>query len=181
MRYLRPDEMLHIADWIEQNSCGCYLRDIFMIVNPNKFYITDLKAHGIEDKWQDPAETLSRGTGDCEDLSFLVGSILMALGWRDIRILMGYYTNICHVWVEVRGPGGHWWLLETTKGWDIPMQNSEGRPQQYQPIECLYCAPGIEPIGVYPGAMVPHGCEAYPGISPTMVLGMIDMFSRLIV
>ena len=43
-------------------------------------YVSDSKKWGVYDRWQTAEETLSLGTGDCEDFAILLCSLLRAYG-----------------------------------------------------------------------------------------------------
>lgn len=180
MRYMRPDQMVPIAQYVLQinGGCnGCILRDIFKVINPKEFYIEDWRAYGIADWWKDPVQTWTTRRGDCEDLSFLIGSVLVCLGYKYTRIIMGYHKNLCHVWVETLGPRGQWWLLETTTGRIIPMRHSEDRPPEYQATECLYSIPGNEPVGMLyqDRPFHHHGCLPAGIANPLAFIAMLEM------
>ena len=49
-------------------------------------YVTDPEAHGRADWWQTPYETLRLGTGDCEDMSALLASVLVCLGFDTVLV-----------------------------------------------------------------------------------------------
>ena len=73
------------------------------------------------DLWQFPSETLSLGTGDCEDKSFLCASLLLAAGIPGdrVRVTVG---AICsshvsksiegHAWTMYLDSRGSWRILE---------------------------------------------------------------------
>ncbi|GAB4309930.1 MAG: hypothetical protein Kow0069_09670 [Promethearchaeota archaeon] len=72
------------------------------------------------DFWQFPNETLARRGGDCEDLAFLLASLLLAEGLES-RVAFGWTfasngSGGYHAWTQVRyGDGGERWVdLETT-------------------------------------------------------------------
>jgi predicted transglutaminase-like cysteine proteinase len=54
--------------------------DIRDWVASNIDYMSDEERWDVEDYWQTPEETLSYGTGDCEDFSILLCSLLRAYG-----------------------------------------------------------------------------------------------------
>lgn len=56
-------------------------------VQSNISYVEDIEAHGEEDWWQLPCETLRLGAGDCEDQSLLLVSILKALGYDAVLVI----------------------------------------------------------------------------------------------
>jgi Transglutaminase-like superfamily len=84
------------------------------------------------DPWQFPEETLALRSGDCEDIAFLLASLLMAagisgynvrvaIGKLHMRDKQGQKTSYDHVWVMYKCEAGHWLLLE-------PLQLDSHRP-----------------------------------------------------
>lgn len=76
------------------------------------------KADPEGDTWCPPTQTYSTGMGDCEDLSMLVVSVLLA-GYVDASLIVGMVDDpqgtFGHAWVEgVDGLG--WFLIESTNG-----------------------------------------------------------------
>lgn len=90
------------------------LREAYNYVTLNIRYVLDVKQWGYPEVWAMPDETLKRGLGDCEDLSFLLCSLLHALGVRS-RVVFGEWKGRGHAWVEawVDSTGG---ILEATSG-----------------------------------------------------------------
>ncbi len=72
-------------------------------VGTNIQYKSDLEIHGEVDFWQFPNETLTLGTGDCEDFSILLCSLLRADGWSsdDVHVIVGEQDNLYHAWVRM--------------------------------------------------------------------------------
>lgn len=95
-----------------EDSLDARMREAFNHVSLNIRYVTDKKQFGILEVWMMPSETLRRGIGDCEDSSFLLCSLLHALG-VPARVVFGLHNGKGHAWVEaqVNGTGG---ILETT-------------------------------------------------------------------
>lgn len=90
------------------------LKEAYNYVTANIKYVTDKTHWGYTEVWQMPDETLKRGLGDCEDSSFLLCSLLLALG-VNARVVFGTWQEKGHAWVEAQidGTGG---ILETTSG-----------------------------------------------------------------
>ncbi len=78
-------------------------------------YVSDRKQHGIPEYWSFPCETLKRLKGDCEDVSWLLGSLLLATQYLDelqgsglnvyaddmVRVPLGAFQGNGHAWVDV--------------------------------------------------------------------------------
>lgn len=87
-------------------------------------YTNDIR--GVE-KLNTPPVTLSNGTGDCDDKSTLLASLLEAIGkpTRLVAVGFGEGGGYSHVLVEVRlGRSGKWVPLETIKPVEIGWQPS---------------------------------------------------------
>ena len=71
------------------------------------------------DPWQFPDETLSLRSGDCEDIAFLVASLLLASGVSGyhVRVALGEVEDMHgerfeHAWVLYKSESGTWRLVE---------------------------------------------------------------------
>lgn len=97
-----------------QDSPVNRLKAAYNFVTLNMRYVSDMSQFGYEEVWQLPDSTLTRRMGDCEDLAFLLCSLLLALG-IDAKMVFGVYHGEGHAWVwaEVNGVGG---ILESTSG-----------------------------------------------------------------
>ncbi len=82
-----------IPDWIE-------IRD--WVAN-NIDYAYDSEVHGVPEYWQFPNETLMLGTGDCEDFSILLCSLLRADGWdeQEAYVVIGAKDRQYHGWLQL--------------------------------------------------------------------------------
>lgn len=65
-------------------------------VNATIAYRDDLPAHGVQDSWSKPQETMITGTGDCEDYAILKMWLLKQAGWRgeDMHVVVVRRTDI---------------------------------------------------------------------------------------
>jgi hypothetical protein len=80
------------------------------------------------DPWQFPDETLSLRSGDCEDIAFLVASLLLASGVSGyhVRVALGEVVTVRgerfeHAWVLYKSESGSWRLVE-------PLARRHGEP-----------------------------------------------------
>jgi len=96
--WIIPD-IIELRDWIAGNIK----------------YTDDIQTHNTNDYWQLPRETISLKTGDCEDYSILLVSLLRANGYApsDVYVVGGSSTSgdSGHAWVEVKTDLG-WWTIE---------------------------------------------------------------------
>ncbi|MFZ7137763.1 MAG: transglutaminase domain-containing protein [archaeon] len=81
-------------------------------------YVTDGAGHGERDYWQFPSETMNRGTGDCEDFSILLCSLLRANDWapNEVYVVIGTTGDSCHAWVKIDMGILGWYHLEPQAG-----------------------------------------------------------------
>jgi predicted transglutaminase-like cysteine proteinase len=110
-KFIRPGDVTHIARRLKPHisSKPQAVYHAFNYVTKNIKYERDHIKHNKIDFWQFPFETLRGGTGDCEDMSFLLASILLQLGLYDVRVVVGKLNGKGHAWVEVFD--GHQWLI----------------------------------------------------------------------
>jgi hypothetical protein len=104
------NKFLLLPDWMA-------LRDW---VGNNIKYEDDSTAYG-EDYWQLPKETLQIKTGDCEDFSILLCSLLRANGWSadDVYVVGGKQNDSCHAWVKINLGLLGWYNIEPqANGWN---------------------------------------------------------------
>lgn len=97
-----------IPDWIE-------IRD--WVAN-NIEYTADNEVHGVAEYWQFPNETLTLRTGDCEDFSILLCSLLRANGWdeNEVYVVLGAKDEQYHGWVKLNIDVIGWQSLEPEAG-----------------------------------------------------------------
>lgn len=152
----------------EQDSLTARLREAYNYVTANVKYVVDMKAFGYEEVWQKPTSTLKRGVGDCEDLSFLLCSLLLALGVQ-ARVVFGGYNGEGHAWVEA-GAGDVGGILETTTGQPF---SGFADPKGYSTEETatlvadptmafiVYVSPGLALFGVGAFLMLDDAHDAF--------------------
>lgn len=117
---LTPD-WIALKDWVKTNI-EYPLDDADGDGDPDYDYIK----HGKWEYWQLPKETLQLRTGDCEDYSILLVSLLRAAGWApdDVYVVLGKNSEgEGHAWVKIKinlPLGSVWYNLEPQAGgWNI--------------------------------------------------------------
>lgn len=124
--FITPDEPAvkdtaeYIASTLVRNNIEDRVVAAFNFVAINVIYTSDRKRFGKSDWWQYPKETLghvftdsniARMYGDCEDSSFLLASLLLAIGVPSSNVRVG--ISSVHAWVECK-LGNTWYLFEST-------------------------------------------------------------------
>ena len=66
-------------------------------------YKQDSEIHGEMEYWQFPNETIQLMTGDCEDFSVLLCSLLRSNGWEtdSVYVIVGEQNSQYHAWVRL--------------------------------------------------------------------------------
>ncbi|TRO46280.1 transglutaminase domain-containing protein [Candidatus Bathyarchaeota archaeon] len=66
-------------------------------------YRYDSEVHGESDFWQFSNETIQLKTGDCEDFSILLCSLLRSNGWEtdSVYVIVGKQNDQYHAWVRL--------------------------------------------------------------------------------
>jgi hypothetical protein len=153
----------------QEDSPANRLREAYNYVTLNVQYAKDMTQYGFEEVWAMPDETLRRRMGDCEDLSFLLCSLLRALG-VSARVVFGLYKGEGHAWVEasVDGFGG---ILESTSGQpfsgfaDPAVYGVEAAagvgPEDPVMALVVYLAPGLILFGVGAFLMIDDAHDAF--------------------
>jgi len=87
-------------------------------VSNNVRYVGDPEAYGCPDYAQLSRETLDRKTGDCEDFSILLASLLRADGYGQDRVLvvLGKKGENYHAWVRLKVDVIGWQNIEPQAG-----------------------------------------------------------------
>jgi len=87
-------------------------------------YLVEHVAYAKKDRaaeaWLFPDETLDAGKGDCEDLAFLLGALLLATGVSGyvVRVALGSVRQVgsrtahAHAWIVYRDERGRWLVLD---------------------------------------------------------------------
>ena len=72
-------------------------------VGNNIEYKSDSEIHGKREFWQFSNETIQLETGDCEDFSILLCSLLRSNGWEtdSVYVVVGEQNNQHHAWVRL--------------------------------------------------------------------------------
>ena len=179
-RYLDPNKFITPEDPSVQavaasivNKAGAEpsarLREAYNYVTGNIRYVTDKTQWGYSEVWQMPDETLKRGLGDCEDTSFLLCSLLIALG-INAHVVFGEYKGKGHAWVEAwfDSTGG---ILETTSGQpftgfaDPAAYHAESQvgagPEDPLMALIAYLAPGLTLFGIGAFLMIDDAQDAF--------------------
>jgi len=71
-------------------------------------YVYENVDYVLSEEWKTPAQTLREGTGDCEDVTFLIASMLPNMGIDRSSIVIGNLVfpngkEELHTWNEVNG------------------------------------------------------------------------------
>jgi len=80
-------------------------------------YVNDSDEYGVDEYWQLPRETINKRSGDCEDISILLVSLLRANGWApdETYVVIGYKIEDgeekWHAWVRIK-IGSLWYNIE---------------------------------------------------------------------
>ena len=111
------------------------IREITEWVHEHIIYESDILNYGEEDYFASPRLTLERGTGDCEDESFLIASMLNSLRVKPktVYVTVGLYKNLFnptsyHAWTYVE----HGIIAEGTAGY-IAVKGEE-KYKNYHPM-----------------------------------------------
>jgi hypothetical protein len=99
--FLTPNWMA-IRDWVADNV----------------EYRYDSAVYGEDEHWQLPKETIQKRTGDCEDFSILLCSLLRADGWEvdSVYVMMGEQNGSHHAWVQIIWGGIHYVIEPQANG-----------------------------------------------------------------
>lgn len=84
-------------------------------------YVSDLEIHNEREFWQFANETIQLETGDCEDFSILLCSLLRSNGWNSnsVHVMIGEKNNQHHAWVRLIFEGTQYNIEPQGSGFDI--------------------------------------------------------------
>ena len=101
---LLEEGLINVKDWIALRNW----------VGNNIQYEYDDDVYGVRDYWQFGKETVALKTGDCEDFSILLCSLLRAAGYSpdEVYIVIGKNQNGYHAWVKINLGSLGWYNLE---------------------------------------------------------------------
>lgn len=102
---------------LPQKNYTSEARAIHHFVKNRIRYVRDIR--GIE-TIQTPIQTLKLGSGDCDDKSVMVASLLEAIGHRTRLVACGFHRpkNYSHVFVQTK-IGNKWVSVECTEPWPL--------------------------------------------------------------
>lgn len=110
------DDFFRNFDYLRKADIRKKLRETDRMIDAFVSYRFDSEVYNIDDHWATPLETVSRGTGDCEDFAILKLFTLRYLGVsaQDLRLFT----------VE-KGDNGHAVLLANTPGEPVILDNTD--------------------------------------------------------
>ncbi|MBA7471060.1 hypothetical protein ES707_06354 [subsurface metagenome] len=138
-----PWEQHEIREFIQPDNPG--VSTLYLQIGPDVGACLDWVCQNIsyrEDPWEYwsfPAETIKRGTGDCEDSAFLTCSLLR--NFTNAHAVLGALHGYGHSWCQANGE-----ILETTYTSYRPVPN----PEDYKPYVFFN---DQEVIELWPGAL----------------------------
>ena len=106
--FITPNDpnVIDLRDEILQESLAVLTPDWMKFrdwVGNKSEYRYDSKVHNERDFWQFSNETIQLETGDCEDFSILLCSLLRSNGWEtdSVYVVVGEQNNQYHAWVRL--------------------------------------------------------------------------------
>jgi len=128
--FIRPRDVGFMVSYVVQTSAPPKYDFVANVAQWISFF--KYQPDPLGDVWCPPLQTYSRGMGDCEDLSLLTTSVLVA-GGVDTSLTVGTVQDprgdFGHAWVEGTDALG-WFLIEATNGKLYRGQ----RPAIYEPV-----------------------------------------------
>ena len=119
-------------------------------------YTEDFVAHGQDEYFQLPSETIALGTGDCEDFAILLCSLLRAYGVPDDEVYVGcgYTEDYGHAFLFEHWYEGYWRAIEPQQSTWITLFLGDMDTSEYSEFfsfndqDCFDGKPAL-PSGVY--------------------------------
>jgi hypothetical protein len=138
------EELKKACDSITSNKNPDYvMTDILRYVQKNVKYVGDNTKWKMADKWQSPTETLTSGTGDCEDGAILIYCMAILKGVPSNRLLLmcGDVDGGGHCWVGYRPTEYplNWCFMDWCYWYDPATPNS--RTKYYIKDQTIYDDP----------------------------------------
>lgn len=134
LKNTKMDEIIKEIRFNKDDSNVIKCKKALKWVNKNIRYEGDLKIWDANEKWQTPVETLEKRTGDCEDFSILLYSILSFSGVPDeqLRIVAGDVESFSDL-----SPTGHCYVvwLSDEDGWEYVLDACYHYELSYPMIE----------------------------------------------
>ncbi len=127
-------------------------------VSSHVSYRHDQDVHGVSEYWQYPSETLSLGTGDCEDFAILLCSLLRAYGVPadQVYVVVGVsQENTGHAYLIEKWYQGIWRVTEPQDGaWKGVLFGDWSTLVSYETLWCFndyqyFNGTPTLPVGVY--------------------------------
>lgn len=116
--------VIALRDEILQDSIAILTPDWMAIrdwVGNTVQYVSDSEVHNEREFWQFANETIQLETGDCEDFSILLCSLLRSNGWESdsVHVIIGEQNNQHHAWVRLIWEGRQYNIEPQGSGFDI--------------------------------------------------------------
>jgi len=130
--FITPEEPLirDLAAILYQG--GSFVKDAQDFVHSEIKYKSD-----IGDLWEMPLHTLEKGTGDCEDSSILLCSILRNyIAPEDVYVVAGDWKGDGHCWVVA-----DWHIIESTRSSNRPVNEKDYSPAAFFNDEYAWSTP----------------------------------------
>jgi len=136
--YIVPDQVRGEALSLFPSHDIDFVLRVYRWVRTHIIYTTDPAQFGRSEVFLFPRETVSLGKGDCEDISNLIASMLLAaFPVEDVRVAYGVQGKYNHAWTEVN-IGGSWVYVDGTI--EYPLSTSFSRPPTLFPEFYVYSA-----------------------------------------
>ncbi len=115
-KFLTPDDVtvkITVLQISPKNVFTAYLQYVQDTID----YVPDTISCRVKNCWQIPVETLKKGMGNSDDMSFLLASLLLTnFDNKTIWVTLGKYSGQGHTWVEIITSDNIYYVLESTTG-----------------------------------------------------------------